>query len=109
MMKVSLVGLCPKTWSISLLIQLLDATEESKTETAEKAEGEGELRPSIADPLFCASLTNFTEMEVESSSKSITKVSKGRIAKSAMAKRKLKKSSMVFAKYGEKKLSRKGK
>lgn len=49
-------------------------------------------------------------MEVDSGSKPASKAkSAGRVAKSGIVKRKLKKSSIVFPKYGEKKLTRKKK
>lgn len=48
-------------------------------------------------------------MEVDSGSKPASKGKSGRVAKSGIAKRKLKKSSIVFPKYGEKKLTRKKK
>ncbi|KAM7223612.1 Protein of unknown function (DUF2423) domain containing protein [Rhypophila decipiens] len=56
--------------------------EETKTETAEKTE---------------------EAMEVDSGSKPASKRKSGRIAKSGIAKRKLRKSAIVFPKYGEKK------
>ncbi|KAM7185377.1 Protein of unknown function (DUF2423) domain containing protein [Rhypophila sp. PSN 637] len=57
--------------------------DETKTETAEKTAEEA--------------------MEVDSGSKAVSKRKSGRIAKSGIAKRKLRKSAIVFPKYGEKK------